>query len=185
MHHRHSDKALRERLASWFDTPLGRSVQAFESHRLREILPSLYGTVALQLGRVGQLDMLDASAAPTRVLLDLISGPNGVSVVHGRPEEIPLDTNSADVVILPFKHGSHSANTSTKATVLQGTYLITTSLTRRGYDAGENTHFVAPDDWDGMRHALERPTTKSPWRNTLTDGFDEVCTQYEEVFAFA
>jgi len=91
----------RERLASWFDTPLGRSVQAFESHRLREILPSLYGTVALQLGRVGQLDMLDASAAPTRVLLDLISGPNGVSVVHGRPEEIPLDTNSADVVILP------------------------------------------------------------------------------------
>ncbi len=101
MHHRHSDKALRERLASWFDTPLGRSVQAFESHRLREILPSLYGTVALQLGRVGQLDMLDASAAPTRVLLDLISGPNGVSVVHGRPEEIPLDTNSADVVILP------------------------------------------------------------------------------------
>lgn len=101
MHNQNPDKALRERLSRWFDTPLGRSVQAFESHRLREILPSLYGTVALQLGRVGQLDMLDAAAAPTRVLLDLLSGPNGHAVVRGRPEEIPFDTNGADVVLMP------------------------------------------------------------------------------------
>jgi SAM-dependent methyltransferase len=102
MHDRHPDeKALRRRLADWFDTPLGRSVQAFESHRLRAILPSLYGTVALQLGRVGQLDMLDATAAPTRALLDLVSGPNGLSVVHGRPEDIPFGANSVDVVLMP------------------------------------------------------------------------------------
>ncbi len=94
-------KALRERLSLWFDSPLGRSLQAYESHRLREVLPSLYGTVALQLGRVGQLDMLDASTVPTRALLDLVSGPNGLAVVHGRPEEIPFDTKSTDVVLMP------------------------------------------------------------------------------------
>ena len=101
MHDNHPDKALRERLSRWFDSPLGRSLQAYESHRLREVLPSLYGTVALQLGRIGQLDMLDASTVPTRALLDLVSGPNGLSVVHGRPEEIPFDTKSADVVLMP------------------------------------------------------------------------------------
>ena len=91
------DTALRERLSRWFDSPLGRSLQAFESHRLREVMPHLYGTVALQLGRVGRLDMLDACVAPTRVLLDLVSGPNGLAVVRGRPEEIPFDAKSADV----------------------------------------------------------------------------------------
>ena len=96
-----ADKALRERLSRWFDSPLGRSLQAYESHRLREVLPRLYGTVALQLGRIGQLDMLDASTVPTRALLDLVSGPNGLSVVHGRPEEIPFDTKSTDVVLMP------------------------------------------------------------------------------------
>jgi SAM-dependent methyltransferase len=96
-----ADQAVRERLSLWFDTPLGRSLQAYESHRLRETLPSLYGTVALQLGRIGQLDMLDASVAPTRAVLDPVSGPHGLSVVQGRPEELPFDTKSADVVLLP------------------------------------------------------------------------------------
>ena len=101
MHDSYPDKALRERLSRWFDSPLGRSLQAYESHRLREVLLPLYGTVALQLGRVGQLDLLDASTVPTRALLDLVSGPNGLSVVHGRPEEIPFDTKSTDVVLMP------------------------------------------------------------------------------------
>lgn len=101
MHDYHPDKTLRERLSLWFETPLGRSLQAYESHRLREILPSLYGTVAIQLGRIGRLDMLDASTVPTRALLDIASGPNGLAVVHGRPEEMPFDAHSADVVLMP------------------------------------------------------------------------------------
>ena len=109
--------AVRSQLLQWFDTPLGRSLQAVEAHRLRTVLPQLYGTVALQLGRIGKLDLLDASATPTRVVLDigaprpsknrknrhveqLLTGSR-TSVVLGESDALPLDERSVDVVLLP------------------------------------------------------------------------------------
>lgn len=90
----------RRELCAWFDTPLGRSLQALEANRLRDVLPGLYGTAAVQLGRLGRHDMLDASAAPTRIVLDLPGEPNGV-MVHGVPEALPFDARSVDVMLLP------------------------------------------------------------------------------------
>ena len=87
-------------LREWFDSPLGRSLQGMEAHHLRAVLPNLYGTVAAQLGQIGQLDLMDACIAPTRILLDHHAGPDGC-VVRGLPEALPLDTKSADVLILP------------------------------------------------------------------------------------
>ncbi|OGI46347.1 MAG: hypothetical protein A2151_07470 [Candidatus Muproteobacteria bacterium RBG_16_65_34] len=92
--------ALRRELRAWFDAPLGRSLQAFEANALRGVLPNLYGTVALQLGRLGRLDMMDACNAPTRVLLDLLGERNG-AVVRAQPEALPFDARSVDVAILP------------------------------------------------------------------------------------
>lgn len=90
----------RQQLCEWFDSPLGRSVQGLEAHYLRAVLPNLYGTVAAQLGHIGMLNLMDACIAPTRILLD----PRGEShgcVVRGLPEALPLDTKSADVLLLP------------------------------------------------------------------------------------
>jgi len=87
-------------LREWFDSPLGRSLQGMEAHHLRAVLPNLYGTVAAQLGQIGQLDLMDACIAPTRILLDHHAGPDGC-VVRGLPEALPLDAKSADVLILP------------------------------------------------------------------------------------
>ena len=87
-------------LREWFDAPLGRSLQSMEAHHLRAVLPNLYGTVAAQLGHIGQLDLMDACIAPTRILLDYHAGPKGCAV-RGLPEALPLDTKSADVLILP------------------------------------------------------------------------------------
>jgi SAM-dependent methyltransferase len=86
----------------WFATPLGQSVQAMEVHRLRDILPRLYGPVALQLGRVGSLDMLDGSLAATRVVVDASpsSGPAEPQIVS-LPEGLPFADDSVDVVLLP------------------------------------------------------------------------------------
>lgn len=105
---------LREQLWRWFDTPLGRSLQAVEAHHLRDVLPSLYGTVGLQVGRIGKLDLLDACAAPARVVLDessaparpnrqveqMLTGSRTVAVL-ARPEVLPFDARSIDVAILP------------------------------------------------------------------------------------
>ena len=51
---------LARRLLDWFDTPLGRSLQA-RGHRLREILPQLRAGRA-QLSRIGGMDMLETSS---------------------------------------------------------------------------------------------------------------------------
>ncbi len=94
---------LRRRLCDWFDQPLGRSLQAIESHRLREVWPHLYGTTALQLGWLGTRDFLDGCVAPTRIILDLPgTGVNPPpAVVLGQPELLPFDTRSVDLVLLP------------------------------------------------------------------------------------
>jgi SAM-dependent methyltransferase len=91
---------MQKALRAWFDKPLGCSLQAHEIHRLRDVLPQFYGTVALQLGRLGKLDMLDVSPVPTRILLDLAGEPDGV-VVRGIPEALPFDAKSVDVMLLP------------------------------------------------------------------------------------
>lgn len=94
------DLARQRALRGWFDTPLGRSLQAFEANRLRSVLPNLYGTVAVQLGRIGRLDMLDACVAPTRIVLDILAEPDGI-LVRGLPERLPFDGRSVDVALLP------------------------------------------------------------------------------------
>ncbi len=100
MSDRDSCSMQRSQLCQWFDSPLGRSLQAHEAHHLRTMLPNLYGTVAAQLGRIGELDLMDACIAPTRILLDDHGGP-GSCRVRSTPEELPLDTKSTDVMILP------------------------------------------------------------------------------------
>lgn len=95
--------AHRRRLNAWFERPLGRALLANEAHRLRAILPGLFGTVAVQLGRAGRIDLLDSCMAPTRVVFDL---PNGVpstarTAVMSVPDALPLDQRSVDVALLP------------------------------------------------------------------------------------
>ena len=104
------------RVHAWFDTPLGRSLQAFEINRLREILPSLYGTVAVQIGRIGKRDSMEACVTPTRILLDVDGRgdssnsqplPNGTTTEGGYggcigvATELPFDGASVDLVLLP------------------------------------------------------------------------------------
>jgi SAM-dependent methyltransferase len=96
------DRLLDDRYAlrGWFESSLGRTLQAYEMNRLRELLPTLYGTVALQLGRIGRLDLLDSAIAPTRIVLDPLVDPVG-AFVRGVPEELPFDARSVDVALLP------------------------------------------------------------------------------------
>ena len=96
------DSCFRQRrqLRQWFDSPLGRSLQAQEAQHLRAVLPNLYGTVAAQVGQIGKLDLMDACIAPMRILLDDHGGPDRCRV-RSVPEELPLDTKSTDVMLLP------------------------------------------------------------------------------------
>lgn len=87
-------------LRAWFETPLGRSLQAHELHRLRSALPNLYGTLAVQLGRLGPLDLLDACVVPTRALVEATGEQPGAAVL-AMPEALPFATGTVDLLLLP------------------------------------------------------------------------------------
>lgn len=60
----------------------------------------------------------------------------------------------ADAVILPFRMGGGEWNTSLHGAVLNGAFVITTSLTRNGYDANNNVYYAKVDDIREMQSAL-------------------------------
>ena len=60
----------------------------------------------------------------------------------------------ADAVILPFKTGGGEWNTSIHGAVLNGAFVITTSLNQSGYDKKRNVYFAKVDDVQEMRSAL-------------------------------
>ena len=62
---------------------------------------------------------------------------------------------AADAVVLPLRAGAGSWNTSVQAAILQGTFLLTTSRERHGYDPEQNVYHARPGDLADLRRGLE------------------------------
>jgi glycosyltransferase involved in cell wall biosynthesis len=61
---------------------------------------------------------------------------------------------ASDAAVFPFVDGGGIWNSSLHAASDQGTFVLTTSGERRGYDAEANVYHAAPDDIDDMRKGL-------------------------------
>jgi glycosyltransferase involved in cell wall biosynthesis len=61
---------------------------------------------------------------------------------------------AADAVVLPFRDGSGSWNTSVHAAAIQGSFVLTTSREEHGYRSQQNLYYARPDDVADMRDAL-------------------------------
>jgi SAM-dependent methyltransferase len=93
-------------LQGWLDSPAGRYVMSWEQARLDEAVADVFGLHALQCG--GPLpDALRANRMPHRILASPPGAQpprDGVSIVHvAQFDELPFDTGSLDLVVLP--HG--------------------------------------------------------------------------------
>lgn len=62
----------------------------------------------------------------------------------------------ADAVVLPFRNGGGSWNTSLLGAISQGTFVLTTSREERGYNPSQNVYFAQPGNIDEMKNALEK-----------------------------
>jgi glycosyltransferase involved in cell wall biosynthesis len=71
-------------------------------------------------------------------------------------EDIATRLAVADAVILPFRVGGGEWNTSIHGAVLQGSFVITTSLAQNGYDKKHNVYYSRVDDVQEMKAALDR-----------------------------
>jgi len=69
-------------------------------------------------------------------------------------EEVGRILAAADAVVLPFKDGGGMWNTSIRAAISQGTFVLTTSREQHGYVANDNAYYARPNDVDDMREAL-------------------------------
>ncbi|MFH1309184.1 MAG: glycosyltransferase [Candidatus Omnitrophota bacterium] len=98
-----------------------------------------------------------------------------VNVVGFLPaNEIAELLSAADAVILPFRNGGGEWNTSIHGAVLNGTLVIMTSRTKRGYDKKRNVYYAKIDDISEMRSALasyagtrreyDKEVDKDEWR---------------------
>lgn len=63
---------------------------------------------------------------------------------------------AADAVLLPFRDGGGVWNTSLQAAAIQGTFILTTSRERQGFDPSSNIYFSKPGDVAEMRAALRQ-----------------------------
>jgi glycosyltransferase involved in cell wall biosynthesis len=61
---------------------------------------------------------------------------------------------AADAAVFPFLNGGGEWNSSIHGAVAQGTFVLATSLDRRGYDAENNIYYAVPGDIGEMRQAL-------------------------------
>jgi glycosyltransferase involved in cell wall biosynthesis len=72
---------------------------------------------------------------------------------------LPADTvarilAAADAAVFPFRKGASCRNGSLLAAKEQGTFILTTHRSRRGFDESENIYYSAVNDLDSMRRML-------------------------------
>jgi len=96
------DNSRRIELCEWFRGFPGQSVLAVEAYALRMLWPSLFGKTAVQMGSIGEINLLEDCNAPIRSMLEFpgVPGPD-VPRIHALPEQIPFDQRSIDIMLLP------------------------------------------------------------------------------------
>lgn len=95
---------VREKLRTWYRTPLGMYLEEMEKQHLDEILPDLFGYYLLQIGYPGQQDVLTASRVSNRLVmnsLDLRADEGCDQSLRGQAHTLPISNDSLDVMVLP------------------------------------------------------------------------------------
>jgi SAM-dependent methyltransferase len=83
-------------LQEWFATPLGQYLLEKEQAYLDDVTPDIFGFHAMQLG-MPEVDLLRESRIAHRVRIAAADHPD----VYAKCHELPLATNSIDLVLLP------------------------------------------------------------------------------------
>jgi glycosyltransferase involved in cell wall biosynthesis len=91
----------------------------------------------------------------------------------------------ADAVVLPYRDGAGSFNTTLKAAIGQGTFVLTTSTERRGFDPEQNVFFAKPRDVAEMKIALAQHLGRrsvAPPQELVGPTWPEIAERHLEVY---
>ena len=121
----------RQALHAWFSRMPGREIAGRQIEQLDRLLPNLFGYHLLQVGRLGDLDLLSKSRILNRNIIEIDGEERGHNypVVRGSATALPVESDSVDVVVMPhileFEAQPHEAlRESARVIVPEGHLLI-------------------------------------------------------------
>jgi len=107
------NQPLMQALESWLQTPVGQYVSAWEHRMVNRMVANVFGYHAVQLG-LPQQGFLQSNRIQTKILVhpcqpdELQNGAHptqpaarDVAVLYAEPEQLPFDSQSLDLLILP------------------------------------------------------------------------------------
>lgn len=117
-------------LSDWLETSNGKYLLEREHAMFDQGVSDIFGFHAMQLG-LPEHDLLRASRIPLRVL----SGSGPRAHVVARPDELPFDTGSLDLVVLPhvleFSDSPHQILRDVERAMMPGGHLLLTGFNPR------------------------------------------------------
>jgi glycosyltransferase involved in cell wall biosynthesis len=149
-------QALRAQLVDGAEVLVGFFGFAYP-HKRVELLFDCCDPDTTRLLLIGQIDPHDPYQRSLLERTNLAPWTGKVTRTGFLPPDLVADYLAAcDVVVLPFADGGGNWNSSLHAARSQGTHVVTTSETRRGYVAAENTTYIAPDDLTALAAAIRQ-----------------------------
>jgi len=109
---RHKVCTERRSLRLWYADRLGQWLLETERQELEDVLVNLFGYHLIQVGCLSDDDILDSSRILHRVVVDVdANGITDIFGLYGRPDALPIESDSVDVVLLPhtleFEYAPH------------------------------------------------------------------------------
>ncbi len=120
----------RRALHAWFSRVPGCEIAREQAAQLDRVLPNLFGYHLLQVGRLGDLDLLAKSRILYRNVVAIDGQPHDCNypVVRGRATALPVESDSVDVVVLPhvleFEAQPHEALRESARVIVPDGHLI-------------------------------------------------------------
>ena len=105
----------RRGINEWFAQMPGSLVLECEIDILSRTLPDMFGYHLLQVGRLGDVDMIGASRILNRMIVDTdgTQRPSSYATIRGTAQALPIESDAVDVVVLPhvleFEQTPHEA----------------------------------------------------------------------------
>ena len=109
------DTSSRVNLHKWFSSLPGREIVRSELAYINRTLPDLFGYHLVQVGQVGEFDLMEQSRILHRLVVNIDDGggPSGYGEIRGAASSLPVESDSVDVVLLPhvleFESDPHTA----------------------------------------------------------------------------
>ncbi|MBE0606167.1 MAG: hypothetical protein IH610_07780 [Deltaproteobacteria bacterium] len=91
---------------------------------------------------------------------------------------------AADAVILPFRDGGGEWNSSIHSAAVQGTFVLTNSREKQGYDEEANIYYAVPSDVPSMRKALLQYAGRRRQDSSAVHGtnWDSIASAHKELY---